>query len=85
MPICPFLDGEVFDQDLIDTMSRALAEACRELGLQDKEDAAVRLLAKRIIDRAHEGIHDRALLKAAAMEGWSQPAGIRRRRTAGVR
>jgi urease gamma subunit len=50
-------------------MSKALAEACQELGLKDKEDAAVQLLAKRIIDRAREGIHDQALLKAAAIQG----------------
>jgi hypothetical protein len=37
--------------------------------LKDKEDAAVRLLAKRIIDEAKQGIHDRALLKAAALKG----------------
>ena len=50
-------------------MGRALADACRELGLKDKEDPAVRLLAKRIIDKAQEGIHDPALLKAAALDG----------------
>ena len=69
MPIRPFLEGEFFEQELIDTMGLALADACRELGLKDKEDAAVQLLAKRIIDEAKQGIHDRALLKAAALKG----------------
>jgi urease gamma subunit len=69
MPIRPFLEGDVFEQELIDAMSKALADACRELGLKDKEDAAVRLLAKRIIDSAREGIHDPTLLKAAAVKG----------------
>ena len=69
MPIRPFLDGQFFDPELIDTMSQALADACRSLGLKDKEDAAVRLLALRIIKEARTGIHDRALLKAAALKG----------------
>jgi hypothetical protein len=37
--------------------------------LKDREDAAVRLLALRIINKARQGIHDRGLLKAAALEG----------------
>ena len=69
MPIRPFLAGEYFEPELIETMSQALADACTTLGLKDKEDAAVRLLAIRIIEEAREGIHDRVLLKAAALEG----------------
>jgi len=68
VPIRPFLDGEYFDQQLIDTMSQALADACTTLGLKDKQNPAVRLLAMRIIEAAREGIHDRALLKAASMK-----------------
>ena len=69
MPIRPFLEGEFFDPDLIETMSQALADACKTLGLKDKDDAAVRLLALRIIASAREGIHDQELLKAAALKG----------------
>jgi hypothetical protein len=69
VPIRPFLEGDVFEQEMIDVMSKARAGACRELGLQDKEDAAVRLLARRIIDQAKQGIHDPALLQAAALDG----------------
>jgi hypothetical protein len=69
MPIRPFLEGQVFEQELIEAMSNALADACRELGLKDKEDAAVRLLPRRIIEQAQQGIHDPALLKAAALQG----------------
>ena len=69
MPIRTFVEGAVFEQELIDTMSAALADVCRELGLNDKEDTAVRLLALRIINKAQQGIHDRELLKAAALDG----------------
>jgi hypothetical protein len=52
VPISPFLDGAAFDPETIETMSAALSEACQALRLIEKEDAAVRLLAMRIIDRA---------------------------------
>ena len=69
VPIRPFLDGEYFEQELIGTMSQALADACAALGLKDKDDPAVRFLAKRIVDEARAGVHDRSLLKAAAIRG----------------
>ncbi len=74
MPIRPYLDAEVFEQDDIDTMSRALADACRELGLRDQE-GDVQLLALRIIERAREGILDPIRLKTAATEGFRAARG----------
>jgi hypothetical protein len=70
VPIGPFLDGEYFEPELIDTMGQTLGDACSALGLKDKEDAAVRLLAIRIIKEAREGVHDRVLLKEAALKGF---------------
>ena len=69
MPIRPFLEGEFFDPELIEVMGQALADACKALGLKDRENAAVRLLAMRIIKEAREGVHDRELLKVAAIKG----------------
>ena len=67
MPIRPFIEGEFFDPELIETMSQALADACAALGLNVTEDAAVRLVAVCIIEEARAGVHDRALLTAAAL------------------
>ena len=67
MPIRPFLDGQAFDPETIEAMSAALAEACRALRLTEKEDAVVRLLALRIIDRARDGTHDAGMLTDAAL------------------
>jgi hypothetical protein len=39
------------------------------LASNKKDDPVVRVLAKRIIEKAREGIHDAALLKAAALDG----------------
>jgi hypothetical protein len=69
VPIREFIADNIFDPELIEIMSRALADACLELGLEKKDDAAVRLLALRIIDQAKQGNHDAALLKAAATAG----------------
>ena len=70
MPIRPYLGGHVFEQELIETMSHALADACTALGLKNKDDEVVRILALRIIAEAKQGIHDRALLTAAALKGF---------------
>jgi urease gamma subunit len=72
MPIRPFLEGEFFDPELIELMSQALADACTTLGLNYQDDAAVRLLAVRIIEEVRAGVHDRELLKAAALKGLGQ-------------
>jgi hypothetical protein len=69
MPIRPYLDGEFSEPELIETMSQALADACTSLGLKDKEDAVVQLLAMRVIEAARQGVHDRVRLKAAAVKG----------------
>jgi hypothetical protein len=70
VPIRPFLEGEVFDSALIETMGRAFVEACQALGLRVKDDAATRLVALRIIEQAREGVHDLDLLKEAALRGF---------------
>ena len=70
MPITPFHDEEsAFDPEIIQLMGEALTDACRALGLKQKDDAANRLLAARIIDLAQAGVRDAALLTAGALEG----------------
>jgi hypothetical protein len=69
MAIQEYFEGQVFDQETISGMSDALSAACRAIGLNPQQDAATKLLAMRIIDRASEGVHDTSLLKAAALEG----------------
>jgi hypothetical protein len=74
MPIRPFLEGELFDPELIDAMGQALVDACKTLGLKPQQDPAVRLLAGRIITKAGDGVRDRKLLTAAALEGFGNKA-----------
>lgn len=74
VPIRPFLDGEAFNPEAIESMGRALADACLALGLKDREDAITKILAMRIIDLAREGAHEPEVLKAAALKGFTSPA-----------
>ena len=69
MRIGPFLEGEAFDQELVDAMSKALVDACQVVGLTPMYDAPTRLLAMRIIKKAREGVRDPEGLKAAALKG----------------
>jgi hypothetical protein len=72
--IDPFVQDGSFDPNLIDAMSRALADACMTLRLEAKDNAATRLLAMRIIELARKGVHDIALLKVGAIQGF-RPSG----------
>lgn len=69
MLIGPYGGGGVFEPEIIDSMAAALAGACEALGLKNKENVLVRLLAERIIDEARQGIHRQEGLKAAALRG----------------
>jgi hypothetical protein len=53
---------------MVESMSRALAEACKALRLSEREDPAMRLLAMRIIERARGGARDVGQLKDAALK-----------------
>ena len=69
MPINPYLEDEMFEPETVAAMAKALVAACETLGVKDKENVLVRLLAERIIDEAKLGIHTCELLKAAALRG----------------
>jgi hypothetical protein len=62
------VDRDPFDSELIETMSVALDDACATLGLTSTMNAAVALLAVRIIAGARQGLRDAASLKAPALK-----------------
>jgi hypothetical protein len=68
LPIRPFLNDQVLDPETVESMSKALAEACKALRLSEREDPAVRLLAMRIIECARDGVRDIGQLKDAALK-----------------
>ena len=68
MPIRGFLEGQVFDPELIRQMSLALETVCAKLELRLTDDPATRLVASKIIELAQRGVKDSADLTAMTLE-----------------
>jgi hypothetical protein len=62
MPITPFLSGQSFDPETVAVMGAAFTEACKTLGLTDRDDQMTRLVAKHIIGLALGGIRTKTTL-----------------------
>ena len=65
MPIRPLLEAEAgaFGPDDVRALASAFEASLRELGLVDRSDPAVLLVAKRIIAFAKEGSRDPIVLR----------------------
>ncbi len=66
MPHGPMFQRSSFDPDTIHEMSAAFDDVCRALAA-DRRDLASRLIARKIIDLARDGEHDRVRLCRAAL------------------
>lgn len=62
MPITPFLRNQAFDPETVAAMSEAFQNACRALGLADREDRLNELVAKRLIELAQTGVRSPSAL-----------------------
>ena len=68
MPIRPFLSGQAFDPETIDKMSEALQSVCDTLSLKAVDDAATRLVARKIIELTQRGVRDAAALRVMTLK-----------------
>jgi hypothetical protein len=69
MPIRLLLSHDhAFDPDEAAVLVTAFKEACRSLGLAERDDAATLLVAKTIIDFAKQGERDVKTLRDAAIK-----------------
>jgi hypothetical protein len=68
MPIRPFLSSQAFDPETIDRMSEALQTVCDKLSLKVVDDAATRLVARKIIELTQRGVRDAAALQAMTLK-----------------
>jgi hypothetical protein len=68
MLIRPFLSGQAFDPETIDRMSEVLKGVCDTLSLKAIDDAATRLVARKIIDLTQRGVRDAATLRAMTLK-----------------
>lgn len=53
MPITPFLHNQPFDPEALKAIGQAFDDACRTLGLADRDDE---LVARQIIELAQTGV-----------------------------
>ena len=68
MTILPFLSGRGFDPEAIDKMSEALQSVCDTLSLKVVNDAATRLVARKIIELTQRGVRDAPTLTEMALK-----------------
>jgi hypothetical protein len=68
MTIRPFLSGQPIDPETIDKMSEALQSVCDTLSLKAVDDAATRLVARKIIELTQRGVRDAATLQAMTLK-----------------
>jgi hypothetical protein len=63
MPITPFLVGQAFEPEAIESMSAAFVAACDTLLLKVRDDPATRIVAEKVIEFAQRGIRDPEMLR----------------------
>jgi hypothetical protein len=68
MPITPYLAHQVFEPEIIETMSAAFVAACDALYLKIGADPAARFVAEKIIELAQRGIRDPDMLRKMTLK-----------------
>jgi hypothetical protein len=77
VPITPFLRGQAFDPELVNTMGAALSKTCDALGSTERSDAT--LVAEKIIELAERGLRNATAIHRMAMtelKSNSHPTGV---------
>ena len=73
MPITPYLNGQVFQPEVIQAMGIAFRNACESLKLIDKSDPLNEIIAMKIVELAHSGEHDSERLCAGVLVTYKPP------------
>ena len=68
MPITPFLVGQAFEPEIIETMSAAYVATCGALHLKVGDDPATRAVAEKVIELAQRGIRDPDMLRTMTLK-----------------
>jgi hypothetical protein len=68
MPIRPLLRSRAFSPEEIAVITTAFEDTLRALGLVDRKEPAVTVVAKRIFELARDGEHDPILLRDAVLK-----------------
>ena len=67
MAITSFLRDQAFEPETVETMARAFAQICEDLGVTERTDPLTELVARHIIDMAQSGIKSKTALYLGAM------------------
>jgi hypothetical protein len=68
MPITPFLSGQAFEPEAVETMSAAFVAACEALNLKVGDDPATRFVAQKVVELAQRGVRDRDMLRKMTLQ-----------------
>ena len=68
MPITPFLAGQAFEPETIETMSAVFVAACEALHLKVGDDPQTRFVAEKVINLAQRGIRDPEKLRTMTLK-----------------
>ena len=71
MPIRQLLDSNAFNPEEVSMLRDVFEDTLRALKLVDRSDPVTSLIAKKIIELARRGERDRARLRQAAVEAFS--------------
>jgi hypothetical protein len=74
MPITRFIQGAAFDPEQVESLSAAFTKACHELGLVDRTDPLVEIVATKIISIAKNGERDPDRLCRQAIAALNLPS-----------
>ena len=67
MSITPFLAGRTFEPELVNVMSGAFAFACKALGLSEKDDPLMPIVAHHVIGLGERVFRDRVVVYFLAL------------------
>jgi hypothetical protein len=75
MPLRPYLDGRFFDPEVVQVMSIAFENMCRQLGLSGANDPLTKIVARNVIEACDNDCRDPALLTVKLMKQFGLPHG----------
>ncbi len=66
--IIPFLHGQAFDPETVKAMANALVKTCQTLGVSERDDPSIQIVAQKIIELAERGLKNPTALHLAALQ-----------------
>lgn len=62
------LHGQAFDPETVKAMANALVKTCQTLGVSERDDPSIQIVAQKIIELAERGLKNPTALHLAALQ-----------------